>query len=144
MIYQYIQPSAHLQSFVQCYLLLHFKVAKNGPALIKSYPPCPEQCLTFNPHATLMSVNQQTGEVIHRTSNYLSGQQVSRLNLHLSNDYLMLKVVFSPGAMYQLFGIPLLPFYRQRTHFHYVGHALSCFYDYGVATDADFSADFDS
>lgn len=113
MIYQYIQPSAHLQSFVQCYLLLHFKVAKNGPALIKSYPPCPEQCLTFNPHATLMSVNQQTGEVIHRTSNYLSGQQVSRLNLHLSNDYLMLKVVFSPGAMYQLFGIPLLPFTDQ-------------------------------
>ena len=113
MIYQYIQPSSHLQSFVKRYLLLHFKVAPNGPVLIKSYPPCPEQCLTFNPHATLTSVNQQTGQVIHRTSNYLSGQQVSPLNLHLSNDYLMLKVVFLPGAMYQLFGIPLLQFTDQ-------------------------------
>ncbi|MFN8345296.1 MAG: helix-turn-helix domain-containing protein [Spirosomataceae bacterium] len=113
MIYRYIQPAAHLQPFVKRYLLLHFKVAENGPALIKSYPPCPEQCLTFNPHATLTSVNQQTGQVIHRTSNYLSGQQVSRLNLHLSDDYMMLKVVFHPGAMYQLFGIPLVQFTDQ-------------------------------
>ncbi|AXE16514.1 AraC family transcriptional regulator [Runella rosea] len=113
MIYQYIQPASHLQSYVKRYLLLHFKVSKNGPALIKSYAPCPEQCLTFNPHATLTSVNQQTGQIIHRTSNYLSGQQVSRLNLHLSNDYLMLKVIFLPGAMYQLFGIPLVQFTDQ-------------------------------
>lgn len=113
MVFEHILPSPYLKLFVKRYLLLHFKVGQSGASFMKPYPPCPEQCLTFNPRATLTSVNQQTGQVIHRTSNYLSGQQVSRLNLHLSNDYLMLKVVFLPGAMYQLFGIPLFQFTDQ-------------------------------
>jgi hypothetical protein len=84
-----------------------FQGERETPRLIKYYPPCPEQCLTFNPRATLTSINQRTGQVNHRTANYLSGQQVSRFNLHLPDDYLMLKVVFQPGAMYQIFEVPL-------------------------------------
>ncbi|NIJ55661.1 helix-turn-helix domain-containing protein [Dyadobacter arcticus] len=113
MVYKYIQPSVHLEAYVKHYLLLHFRMDRENPQLIKSYAPCPEQCLTFNPRATLMSINQQTGEVNRRTSNYLSGQQVSRLNLHLADDYLMLKVVFQPGAMYQIFEVPLAFFTDQ-------------------------------
>jgi len=107
MIFEHLQPSLPLRTFVKKYQLLHFKVEQSDATFVKPYPPCPEQCLTFNPHSTLTSINQQTGEVMLRTATYLSGQQVSRLNLHVSNDYLMLKIVFHPGAMFQLFKVPL-------------------------------------
>lgn len=110
MIFDHLQPSPPLQAFVKKYQLLHFKVEQQDASFIKPYPPCPEQCLTFNPHTTLTSVNQQTGEIVHRAASYLSGQQVSRMNLYVTNDYLMLKVVFHPGAMHQLFGVPLTLF----------------------------------
>ena len=107
MIFEHILPSPYLKPFVKRYLLLHFKVGQSGASFMKPYPPCPEQCLTFNPRTILKSVNQHTDEVVTRTASYLSGQQVSRLNLHVTNDYIMLKVVFHPGAMYQIFGVPL-------------------------------------
>lgn len=42
MIYKHIQPSKHLLSYVKHYLLLHFRVNRNAPQLIKSYPLCVE------------------------------------------------------------------------------------------------------
>ncbi|GGD55078.1 AraC family transcriptional regulator [Emticicia aquatilis] len=107
MIFKHITPSAHLQSFVKRYLLIHFKVNDPNISFIKPYTPSPEQCLTFDPRNTIKSVNEQTAEVVNRTANYISGQQISRLNLHIPNDYLMFKIVFQPGAMYQIFGVPL-------------------------------------
>ena len=98
MVFEHILPSPYLKPFVKRYLLLHFKVGQSEASFMKPYPPCPEQCLTFNPRTTLTS---------NRTACYLSGQQVSRLNLHITNDYMMLKVVFHPGAMYRIFGVPL-------------------------------------
>lgn len=38
------------------------------------------------------------------------GQQVSRYNFHLTQEYLMLRVHFHPGALYRLLGIPLVEF----------------------------------
>jgi len=107
MVFEHILPSPYLKPFVKRYLLLHFKVGQSEASFMKPYPPCPEQCLTFNPRTTLTSVNQHTDEIVNRTACYLSGQQVSRLNLHITNDYMMLKVVFHPGAMYRIFGVPL-------------------------------------
>jgi AraC-like DNA-binding protein len=107
MIFKHLLPSTQLQPFVKKYLLLHFKVDDPNANFSKAYPPCPEQCITFNPKSKLKAINLQTGEIVHRTANYLSGQQASRLNLFISNDYLMVKVVFHPGAMYRLFGVPM-------------------------------------
>lgn len=107
MVFEHITPSPFLAPFVKKYLLLHFKVKQGNISFVKPYPPCPEQCLTFNPRTSLTSINQHTDEVVQRGACYVSGQQVSRLNLHISNDYIMLKVVFWPDAMYQLFGVPL-------------------------------------
>lgn len=107
MIFKHLLPSAPLQPFVKKYLLLHFKVADPNAGFSKAYPPCPEQCITFNPKSKLKAINLHTGEIVHRTANYLSGQQASRLNLFITNDYLMVKVVFHPGAMYRLFGLPM-------------------------------------
>lgn len=110
MIYKFFQPLPALQDYVKEYLLLHFKF--NGLSIkpVRSYTPRPEQCLTFDPRGHITAINRQTGEKQRRNYSYLSGQQISCYDLHFDQDYLMLKVVFQPGALFQLFGIPLIEF----------------------------------
>ena len=107
MIYQTFQPQLALQTYVKEYLLLHFDFNFFSKKPIRTYTPQPEQCLTFNPKGHLTAINKQTGEVQRRNYSYFSAQQISTYDLSLDTDYLMLKIVFQPSAMFQLFKIPL-------------------------------------
>lgn len=113
MIYQSFKPSACLQEFVDHYLLLHFNFKGSTVSPVKLYYPRAEQCLTFNPKGSVTSVNIQTGDTQYRAYSYLSQQQTTSYRLHFDEDYLMLKVVFKPGALYRLFGVPLSVFESQ-------------------------------
>jgi AraC-like DNA-binding protein len=113
MIYQYFKPSPIVQEFVDYYLLLHFDFKQLTASPTKLYYPQAEQCLTFNPKGRLTSVNLQTGDKLHRSYSYLNQQQTSSYQLHFDEDYLMLKVVFQPGALFRLLGIPLSAFENQ-------------------------------
>ena len=107
MIYKTFLPSIQLQNYVKWYHLLHFEF-KNSPVMpVKSYFPRPEQCLTFDPRGRVMSTNSQTGQSERRASSYLSRQQTASYDLKFDEDYLMLKVVFKPGALFRLLGMPL-------------------------------------
>ncbi|MDB5280034.1 MAG: AraC family transcriptional regulator [Ferruginibacter sp.] len=107
MIYQFFQPAPFLKEYVREYLLLHFKFDGVSINPTRAYTPCPEQCLTFDPRGRITAVDRQTGKVQRRSNAYLSGQQTACYDLHFDPDYLMLKVVFQPGALFKLFGIPL-------------------------------------
>lgn len=110
MIYKFFKPSPHLQEYVKTYLLLHFNFEGLDIPPNYKYTPRPEQCLTFNPKGLLTAVNLQTQEVVRRSAYYLSGQQITCWDLHFDTDYLMLKIVFQPGALYRLLEIPLKVF----------------------------------
>jgi AraC-like DNA-binding protein len=113
MIYQYFKPSPIVQELVDHYLLLHFDFKGSTVSPTKLYYPHAEQCLTFNPKGSLTSINLQTGDKLHRSYSYLNQQQTSSYQLHFDDDYLMLKVVFQPGALFRLLGIPLSAFENQ-------------------------------
>jgi AraC-like DNA-binding protein len=85
--------------------LLKFSGSSINP--VRTYIPQPEQCLTFNPRGKITAINRHTSEIQRRNYSYLSGQQTSCLDLYFDADYLMLKIVFQPGAIFQLLGIPL-------------------------------------
>jgi AraC-like DNA-binding protein len=110
MIYKFFHPSPPLKAYVKEYLLLHFNFTGLSVKPTRFYTPQPEQCLTFDPRGLITAVNRQTGKVQRRSSSYLSGQQVSCYDLHFDQDYLMLKVVFQPGALFRLLDIPLAEF----------------------------------
>ena len=113
MIFQHLKPIPALQECVKEYLLLHFKFDGSIPKF-QAYTPRPEQCLTFTPRGRLTSINKPTGDVDYRKVSYLSGQHTAAVELHFNNDeYCMLKVVFQPGALYRLLGIPLDEFGRK-------------------------------
>ncbi len=113
MIYKYIAPSPVLQDFVRDYLVAHFIFASNEPVPLKPYAPKPEQGITFFPRGFVSIGDQCTGSIIPAPKVSIFGQQVSRYNFHLTQEYLMLRVHFHPGTLYRLLGIPLFEFTDQ-------------------------------
>lgn len=110
MIYKYIPPSAILQNFVRDYLVAHFIFDNNESIPVKSYAPKPEQGITFFPKGFVSIEDVGAGNDTPAPKVSVFGQQVTRYNFHLSQEYLMLRVHFHPGALYQLLGIPLHEF----------------------------------
>lgn len=106
MIYQEILPCPALQPFVQNYLLAHFDHIPEG-IRIKPYPARIEQALVFFARGYIQSHDPHTGTISRVATNALFGQHVSRRNFHTftAPEFLMLMVVFQPGAMHRLLGI---------------------------------------
>lgn len=110
MIYQYIAPSPILKEFVKDYLIAHFIFDKKQDIPFKPYSPKPEQTITFLPKGGLTVNNPLTGETQLAPVVSICGQQVSRYNFYLTQEYLMVRVHFHPGALYRLLGVPLSEF----------------------------------
>jgi AraC-like DNA-binding protein len=110
MIYQTYRPCVQLQEFVRMYHLLHFDLKGFTAAPTKAYFPHAEQCLTFDPRGRVTGINRHTGALQHRSFSYLSQQQTSTYDLSFEQEYMMLKVVFKPGGLFRLLGIPLYEF----------------------------------
>ncbi len=110
MIYKIYTPSIIVQEYIEKYHLLHFNLKGLPYSPTRSYYPRAEQCLTFDPRGRITGINKQTGEKQIRSFSYLSQQQTSTYDLRFEEDYLMLKVVFKPGALFRLLGIPLQEF----------------------------------
>jgi AraC-like DNA-binding protein len=113
MIYKKFAPLPLLQAYVKTYHLLHFNFNGVSISPTKSYFPQAEQCLTFDPLGALTAVNKQSGHKQIRSFSYLSQQQTSTYDLSFPQEYLMLKVVFQPGALFRLLAIPLSEFGQQ-------------------------------
>jgi AraC-like DNA-binding protein len=107
MIFQLAAPSPALSPYVRHYQLIHFVFAGGAPRPVKPYPPRPEQCLIFYPRDPLTIEYLATGQKIRQPRSIVSGQVVSRQNLHIGDDYIVLKVVFYPGALFHLVQLPL-------------------------------------
>lgn len=107
MKFTYIAPSPPLAGFVRDYLIAHFRFGRETRAPIKPYAPKPEQGLTFFVRGRPSMVHFSTGERLRAPSVALFGQQVTRCDVHLEAEFLMLRIHFRPGALFRLLRIPL-------------------------------------
>src|SRR5690606_21448901 len=105
MIFKEILPGLALRPFVKNYLLCHIENLPEDHRT-KPYPTRVEQALVFFARGYIISYDYQTEKSIRVASNAIFGQQVSGLNFTtISNpDFLMLMVIFQPGAMHRLLG----------------------------------------
>jgi AraC-like DNA-binding protein len=114
MIVKHFKPCPILQEFVRSYFLVHFVFEKGSVVPIKPLAAIPESGITFFVKGSAIIANQITGQNIKAPPVSIFGQYVSRHNVtHLSNEYLMLRVLFQPGAFYRLLEIPLSEFTDQ-------------------------------
>jgi hypothetical protein len=70
------------------------------------YPPKPEHCLSFYPRDTETVEYVNNGTKINNLKTVLIGQQSEVTNRFVGKDFLVFQVVFSPGGLYRLTGIP--------------------------------------
>jgi hypothetical protein len=110
MIFSHITPKPALRDFVRDYLIAHFRFAHDQPPALKPYAPKPEQGISFFVKGRPKSVNPLTGEVQTASPVTIFGQQHQRFDVHLTSEFLMLRVHFQPGALFRLLGVPLYEF----------------------------------
>lgn len=103
-------PHPALQSFVLHYWVIHIQL---DPTILaeqlprKPYPPTTEQCLYFYPFDLPLSIRVGKQSPDNAASSNIVGQQLTRYNITLNTNYLMLKVSFRPGALFRLLGVPM-------------------------------------
>ena len=99
-------PSLALAEFVRVYRVVHFVFDNSTNLPYKPYPPRPEHCLSFYPRDTETVEYVSSGKKITNLKTVLSGQQSEVTYRYVGKDFLVLQVVFRPGALYRLTGIP--------------------------------------
>ena len=106
MVLSEFKPSPYLTEFVRVYRVVHFVFDDTTKIPYKPYPPRPEHCLSFYPRDTETVEYANNGTKIKNLKTVLIGQQSEVTNRFVGKDFLVFQVVFSPGGLYRLTGIP--------------------------------------
>lgn len=107
MVYQYKQPSYALRDYVRDYVLAHFEIETRQQVPLKPFPAKPQGGIVFFIRGFLISDNFSLGITEKRKRTLIVGQQEYRQNFQLSHEFLMIDVIFQPGALYKLLGVPM-------------------------------------
>ena len=107
-IYDYRHPCESLQEYVRLIQVIGCEFPRSLHTLpVKAYWPRAENCLSFfpkDPEAVEYGFN---GKLIQSTRSRVYGQHSIATNRHVGRDFMVIQVVFQPGALFRLTGIPL-------------------------------------
>jgi AraC-like DNA-binding protein len=106
MVLQEYIPSLILSEHIRTFRLVHYEFKFDGSLPIKTYPPRPEQCLSFYARDFETVEYQNSGTKTGNLSTVLFGHQTEVTNRFVGNNFLLIQVVFKPGGLYRLTGIP--------------------------------------
>ena len=106
MVLSEFAPGPALANFVRVYRVVQFECKGITNLPFKPYPPRPEHCLSFYPRDTETVEYVNSGKKITNLKTVLMGQQDEVTNRYVGRDFLVFQVVFRPGALYRLTGIP--------------------------------------
>jgi AraC-like DNA-binding protein len=99
-------PAPDVQEFIQLYRIVHL-VFDNGEAIpAKAYPPRPEQCLAFYPYDRETVDFAGSRKQVADLPVVLYGQFTEVTHRSIGNQFLVVQIIFNPGALYRLTGIP--------------------------------------
>ncbi|MDI9862971.1 helix-turn-helix domain-containing protein [Flectobacillus sp. DC10W] len=99
-------PSPILKEFVRTFRIVDFVFSANQIIPYKPYPPKPEHCLSFYPRDTETVEYAVSGKTKAKLKSVVFGQQTEVTHRYVGRDFLVFQVVFRPGALFRLTGIP--------------------------------------
>jgi len=106
-VFDYRSPSPELRSYVSQYRIIGFEFSNVLTLPAKPYWPRPENCLVFYPRDTEL-ITHPTGEQQERGfRSALIGQPLIVTNRQVGRDFVVFQVVFQPGALFRLTGLPV-------------------------------------
>ncbi len=99
-------PSPEVQEFVQLYRIVHLQFDKGQVIPPKAYPPRPEHCLAFYPYDTETVQYSGSGKSVNHIPVVLYGQFTEVTHRMIGHHFLVFQIIFYPGAIYRLTGMP--------------------------------------
>ncbi len=105
-VFDYRPPSPVLREYVRLYQIVGFSFASTVAAPVKPYWPRPENYLAFHPRNPI--VVEKTNGIIEtwKPRSLLIGQPTWITNRLCPHDFMLFQIVFQPGALFRLTGIP--------------------------------------
>lgn len=117
MVFCDINPNSRIKEFVRLFRIRHFIIANDIVPSPKPFSPHPEQCITFYPKGAEMTHYVKDNFTKTRSGAIVSGQYTSIINRSsVDNEIIMIIVVFNPGCLYRLTGIPFYFLQNQDLH----------------------------
>ncbi len=109
-------PSPQVSDFVQVYRIVHLVFDKSEIVPLKAYPPRREHCLAFYPFDREKVEYRSSGKVIENLPVVFYGQQTEVTHRHIGHQFLVVQIIFHPGALTSLLGIPASDFTNLYLH----------------------------
>lgn len=106
MILKDFLPNPSLQDVVRCYRIVHMRFDSSDPPPFKPYTPRPEQCLAFYPHDREKVDFTAQQKSVANIPVALVGQALSVTNRHIHGHFMVVQILFQPGGLYRLTGMP--------------------------------------
>lgn len=103
-----IQPGLFLREYVRLYRIIDFQFPAQTPLPFKMYPPRPEHCLQFYPKDTETIQYSDKKQSIANKKATLLGQHTIINQRYVGRNFLVFQIVWQPGALYRITGIPAL------------------------------------
>ncbi|WP_435356430.1 helix-turn-helix domain-containing protein [Emticicia sp. SJ17W-69] len=100
-----LQPTYALRDYVKMYRFLYFSFTDSTLPPAKAYPPRPEVTLSFYPRDT-ETTKYDDGRVIAPVRSALIGQPSVVSHRHVGKEFVLFQVVFQPGGLFRMTGIP--------------------------------------
>jgi AraC-like DNA-binding protein len=101
------KPSPGLEDFVHKIIVVHYRfdIATTPPT--NPFPPHPHHTLYFYPYEKVTRIDPATGIAGHVPRSIYVGPMVSRVDLTMAHNTLVIIILFQPGGMYRLLHIPM-------------------------------------
>jgi AraC-like DNA-binding protein len=99
-------PAEDLRGYVQLYRIIHLQFNKGAAPPFKAYPPRPEHCIAFYPYDTETVEFADGQPTKSKLPVVLYGQFSAVTKRHIGTNFLVVQIIFLPGAFYRLTGIP--------------------------------------
>lgn len=106
MLLDNIVPIPELSEWIRLFRIADFVFSGPVFTTIKAYPPRPQECLHFYPRDTEIVRYDGYNKIISGRKTSVTGQHTITNNRTTGKNFLVFQVVFQPGALYRLTGIP--------------------------------------
>ena len=106
MLLNEIKPGSSLAEYIRLYRIVDFHFPADASLPFKLYTPRPEHCLQFYPRDTETVEYDGNKQAIANKKVVLVGQHTIVNRRHVGRNFLTFQVVFQPGALYRITGIP--------------------------------------
>lgn len=107
MIFRLFKPCPELKHFVSRIMISRFQLNPTQLVPTSPFPPQPEHCLYFYPYNRVICRHYASNSTDTVPHSILVGPQLSRVDLTMGHDMLVIMVGFQPGAMHRLLRIPM-------------------------------------